>query len=723
LLRRLGRAAVEKMGAVGEEGGVEEAGNERASSARANLAATEKEKKKRVGFFVAKEEELPGYRPKPKYEPEVFKPAPPKSTQKKVREPSPQPSVKSDRAPMPSKPLPKQVRIKGKDGKEAFVQLPEIPRAPPVAAEKPAPKPAKPEKKKPVPAKQPPKQKTKPKDEDDTKNRAGAAKVAAQVLMSGAMPAPKNPHEKQKKNKKKEKAAPKKAEVESVHSSSHSAKDSGIGLGGMFEKSVTASAHFRQSGAASTKSLQEAVRQVSQNSSKSKSKSATPVDDGGGSGGWAQMFEQTAPSHHSEDSRKSVAVSAKASLKAVEQTSQNGGKSNTATPVDNGRGWEHFFEQAAFSHHSEASRKSVSASAKTPSDAVRKISEDSKKYGSGRSAHTEVQESWQEEAVRSHHSRQSATSGSAKNLVDAIRQVSQNSGGSRAPSNDDGWNQVGQGWVGGGSQRSVRSHESPVAAPISRRSSHNNQSPSNHDPRPPKLNTPTIFAGEGWITPHPLSEVSTHYPSRPRDKIVLPPGLIEANGWKKDRNEISFEDFQAVKNGKRNFSRTESMVSQRVVNVAASIAGGSATNKKAIMASAHSSQRSASWHSGSRHSSRREGYGGEEEAGGWRALPGFGYDGSDDGGAVESHPERSARAASPSFTARVGERYRGHLEAIVEGQESWSQVGAHSQHGGVQLEMPWDRQDGSRLSGRESYGSTQRWLNQADDVEAGEGGW
>ncbi|KAK4544236.1 hypothetical protein LTR36_004446 [Oleoguttula mirabilis] len=194
---------------------------------------------------------------------------------KKARAPSPRPSVASEKAPSvvsqasPSKP--RMVRIRGKDGREAFIELPDLPkpspRAPSAAAEKYTPKEVKATPKK--PAKQAEIEKTQQEryEEDIT----AAAKMAAKVLMSGALPSAQKQQRTQQVAKQDSPARQSPAQdvpkqKTPAGSEKSSTKDSGVGFGGLFETAATV-ASGRSSKAASVKSLQAAVRSINKNSS------------------------------------------------------------------------------------------------------------------------------------------------------------------------------------------------------------------------------------------------------------------------------------------------------------------------------------------------------------------------------------------------------------------------------------------------------------------------
>ncbi|KAK4621289.1 hypothetical protein CLAFUW4_06998 [Fulvia fulva] len=78
-----------------------------------------------------------------------------------------------------------------------------------------------------------------------------------------------------------------------------------------------------------------------------------------------------------------------------------------------------------------------------------------------------------------------------------------------------------------------------------------------HDPR----EHPTIFAGKGWISPHPLSQEPSEIASPPQSKIVLPEEAYPQGAT------MSYEEWQALQErgmrSHRNISQTESDQTRR----------------------------------------------------------------------------------------------------------------------------------------------------------------
>ncbi|GAB1739548.1 hypothetical protein NU219Hw_g4498t1 [Hortaea werneckii] len=217
--------------------------------------------------------------------------------------------------------------------------------------------------------------------------------------------------------------------------------------------------------------------------------------------------------------------------------------------------------------------------------------------------------------------------------------------------------------------------------------------------------TPTIFAGKGWISPHPLSRSSTPFASPPQSHISLPKG---------EGRKMSYDEWKAVQGGHRNFSRTSSYVSKRVSELAASIAqetkgqespraSGRAGQEyhKATVESEHGSQRTPSIVSFkesvkaiSQHSKRsarwtvfepaedeKAAQWHEGKADGWDDLPR--YDG------IIDRDVASAHSSSKAYEKHLSDILKNHRPNVRDD----SGVIHDSGYGGpqTQLEMPWDR--------------------------------
>ncbi|KAI7553568.1 hypothetical protein KC331_g1137 [Hortaea werneckii] len=231
------------------------------------------------------------------------------------------------------------------------------------------------------------------------------------------------------------------------------------------------------------------------------------------------------------------------------------------------------------------------------------------------------------------------------------------------------------------------------------------QVPERNASRQSSRKPPTIFAGKGWISPHPLSRSPSPFASPPQSHISLPKG---------EGRTMSYDEWKAVQGGHRNFSRTSSYVSRRVSELAASIAqeakgqqsprasvGGGQGYHKATVESEHGSQRAPSIVSFkesvkaiSQHSKRSARWTifepGEDEkaahwdggkADGWDELPAF------DG--IIDHDVASAAGSSYAYEKRLSDILKYHRPT----HHGDSGVIHDSGYGGpkTQLEMPWDR--------------------------------
>ncbi|KAI7593582.1 hypothetical protein KC316_g1651 [Hortaea werneckii] len=306
---------------------------------------------------------------------------------------------------------------------------------------------------------------------------------------------------------------------------------------------------------------------------------------------------------------------------------------------------------------------------------------------------------------------------SAKSLSQAVKNINANSrhGGMATNVKWEGAATKTGGWSSkNGSQQSKIS-----AAPS--RSAHQNpthglegwdqldpmfvQVPERNASRQSSRKTPTIFAGKGWISPHPLSRSPSPFASPPQSHISLPKG---------EGRTMSYDEWKAVQGGHRNVSRTSSYVSRRVSELAASIAqeakaqespraslGGGQEYRKATVESEHGSQRTASIASFkqsvkaiSQHSKRSARWTvfepTEEEkaaqwnggkADGWDELPAF------DG--IIDHDVASAAGSSYAYEKRLSDILKYHRPT----HHGDSGVIHDSGYGGpkTQLEMPWDR--------------------------------
>ncbi|KAI6910399.1 hypothetical protein KC334_g3445, partial [Hortaea werneckii] len=212
------------------------------------------------------------------------------------------------------------------------------------------------------------------------------------------------------------------------------------------------------------------------------------------------------------------------------------------------------------------------------------------------------------------------------------------------------------------------------------------QVPERNASRQSSRKTPTIFAGKGWISPHPLSRSPSPFASPPQSHISLPKGE----------------------------GRTMSYVSRRVTELAASIAQEAKGQKSprasgeggqeyhhATVESEHGSRRTPSIASFresvkaiSQHSKRSARWTvfepGEDEkaaqwdggrADGWDELPRF------DG--IIDHDVASAAGSSYAYEKRLSDILKHHRPS----HRGDSGAIHDSGYGGpkIQLEMPWDR--------------------------------
>ncbi|KAI7507611.1 hypothetical protein KC347_g6755 [Hortaea werneckii] len=269
------------------------------------------------------------------------------------------------------------------------------------------------------------------------------------------------------------------------------------------------------------------------------------------------------------------------------------------------------------------------------------------------------------------------------------------------------------------------SQHSKVAAATSR-SSHRNHalgSPGRDQPehmaaqvpvpnvsRQSSRRSPTIFAGKGWISPHPLSRSSSPFASPPQSHISLPKG---------DGRTMSYDEWKAVQGGHRNFSRTSSYVSKRVSELAASISqdangrkspkasgrGSQAYHKatveseqgsqhrpsiislkESVKAISQHSKQSARWTVFEPAEDEKATQRDEGKADGWGELPRF------DG--ILDHNVYSVLGSSKAYEKHLSDILKNHRPHRRDDSGAFHDSG----YGGpnIQLEMPWDRtQDGA----------------------------
>ncbi|KAI7333202.1 hypothetical protein KC315_g4304 [Hortaea werneckii] len=306
---------------------------------------------------------------------------------------------------------------------------------------------------------------------------------------------------------------------------------------------------------------------------------------------------------------------------------------------------------------------------------------------------------------------------SAKSLSQAVKNITANSRQDDLATNNR--------WEGaatktGGWSLKNESHRSKISAAASR-STHQDpthgfagwdqpdpmyaQVPERNASRQSSRKTPTIFAGKGWISPHPLSRSPSPFASPPQSHISLPKG---------EGRTMSYDEWKAVQGGHRNFSRTSSYVSRRVSELAASIAqeakgqelprasvGRGQEYHKTTVESEHGSQRTPSITSFkesvkaiSQHSKRSARWtvfepGEDEEAAQWHGGKADGWDDLPRVDGIIDHDVASALSSSKAYEKHLSDILKNH------GPNHRGDSGAihDSGYGGpkIQLEMPWDR--------------------------------
>ncbi|KAI6955965.1 hypothetical protein D0869_03580 [Hortaea werneckii] len=306
---------------------------------------------------------------------------------------------------------------------------------------------------------------------------------------------------------------------------------------------------------------------------------------------------------------------------------------------------------------------------------------------------------------------------SAKSLSQAVKNITANSRQDDLATNSR--------WEGaatktGGWSLKNESHRSKISAAASR-STHQNpthgfagwdqpdpmyaQVPERNASRHSSRKTPTIFAGKGWISPHPLSRSPSPFASPPQSHISLPKG---------EGQTMSYDEWKAVQGGHRNFSRTSSYVSRRVSELAASITQeakgqelprasgrGGQKDHHATVESEHGSRRTPliasfkeSVKATSQHSKRSARWtvfepGEDGKAAQWDGGKADGWDDLPRVDGIIDHDVASAAGSSYTYEKRLSDilkhhrpSHRGDTGAIHD-----------SGYGGpkIQLEMPWDR--------------------------------
>ncbi|KAF2769160.1 hypothetical protein EJ03DRAFT_99358 [Teratosphaeria nubilosa] len=253
-----------------------------------------------------------------------------------------------------------------------------------------------------------------------------------------------------------------------------------------------------------------------------------------------------------------------------------------------------------------------------------------------------------EEPAASRHSSR-ASEMSKEELVDAIIQARTEN---RQEASNGGWHEIGQGWTQGHASVRSTARQSSVAKSGQEEAagglagedgwgaSVHNSGGSNRSSKPSRISIaapdegPTIFAGGGWISPHPLSEASM-----PQERIVLPAEYAKAVAGGIEKNEMTYEDWKAV---------------QRSASAAEPVRSRPESDR-----SSHRDGHS------SRHSDRSIHQ---------RAGQGL------------SHGQSGSRHSD--LTEAAAARYQAELDAIVQKSPPASVV--KDSKAGVELKMPWD---------------------------------
>ncbi|KAK0264889.1 hypothetical protein LTS09_001297 [Friedmanniomyces endolithicus] len=567
LLKRIGRAAVAERAAEVERGRrfVHEADND--SQASFKFDAKKAKESELKGFYVRKVKGALDVKTKKEVRKEVEVQAAkanlPKRQPSKPRSPSPEPSLRSASlrftAPSADDKKFRVVRVTDTDGQEAFLLLPNLPRAsktPTQASEA--------SQEKSVKWASDPQTHSKAKPESAPPSRNKIAEMAAEALMSGALPVS-NRQQTRKHNPP--------AQVTPAYSAEGSVQNSDVGFRGLFEGSSKASSSI-----ASMKSLSEAVKSISQNS------------------------QNTAASSH----RESIGAANKQthSKRASDRNPQAVNKDwpGAKSPSSGGfrvvgEGWV----QAPASVEEP----------KVPSDAY-----DFTTRGRNATVYSE-----------SGHS-------SAKVKVAAVAQSQASSSGFAPGYNLDGKFDF------------HRKHPDP-----------------------------TVFAGKGWISPHPLSAAASPSTSPPQSHISLPYSTPHGR-------DVSYDEWRAIQDGQmehnKRFSRTESAISSSAFAMAASIARGGSGNC-AGRGSAAGSQgfREGGWESGQGvpRAGQRAAATRAEVGGGGNAAYGSGDLGGVAGGGGPAYRRGLERIVSEAHGGRPAHAPGGHLAMPWDGVESGGRAG------------------------------------------------
>ncbi|TKA46546.1 hypothetical protein B0A54_02378 [Friedmanniomyces endolithicus] len=222
-----------------------------------------------------------------------------------------------------------------------------------------------------------------------------------------------------------------------------------------------------------------------------------------------------------------------------------------------------------------------------------------------------------------------------------------------------------------------------------------------------KLPDTTVFAGKGWISPHPLSRAASPSTSPPQSHISLP--YSTPNG-----RDISYDEWRAMQDGQmehsKRFSREESAISSSGFAIAASIARGD-SERRAGRGSAAGSQgfQEGGWDGGQgpQHAGRRSGAPRAQMAGGGNAAFGDGGFGGVAGGDDPAYRRRLEKIVSEARGGRPANAQGGHLTMPWDDAESGGR-------GGVDLSGGFNRSFAHLYEARTPARNGQRGADQAN---------
>ncbi|KAK0346643.1 hypothetical protein LTR91_015660 [Friedmanniomyces endolithicus] len=581
LLKRIGRAAVAERAAAEVERGrrsVYEADNE--SQASVKYEAKKAKESAPKGFFVPKVKGALNVKTKnedrKEAEVQATKANPPKRQPSKPRSPSPEPSLRSASlrftAPSADDKKFRVVRITDTDGQEAFLLLPNLPQG-----SKPPTQVSEISQEKSVKWASDPEKHSKSKPEPAPPSRNKVAEMAAEALMSGALPS-------SKKHQTPKHKPP--AQVTPAYSAEGSVRNSDFGFGGLFEESSKAPSTI-----VSMKSLSEAVRSISQNS------------------------KNTVATSH----RESVGA-------ANEQTHSKRAPDRNFQAVNKDR-----------------------PDAKTPSSGGFRV----------------VGEGWVQAATSVNEPKQSRSKLRAPSVDYDFAARSKKA----SPYSDSEYTTP---------KVKVASVAQSQASSSARARTNNVDGEYNWHR---KLPDTTVFAGKGWISPHPLSRAASPSTSPPQSHISLP--YSTPNG-----RDVSYDEWRAIQDGQmghsKRFSREESAISSSGFAIAASFARGG-SERRAGRGSAAGSQgfREGGWEveQGAQHAGRRSAAPRAQKAGGGNAAYGYGDSGGVAAGGGPAYRRGLERIVSEARGGRAANAQAGHLTMPWDGVESGGRGGV-DQSGG-----------------------------------------